>query len=228
VYARYWLDNTGPAPRGNLPVTVHLEPPVVEPTGPYDLTVRVASDRTDRAEQLPVRLVVPAGWQVEPAALDVTVAAGEYVEATAHVTPPPDVADGVWWVRAQAETGGQLVEDVSRALVGTDPPAELAVAVQGPGPLRPGERGELTVTVTSGARSDIAARVQLISPWHTWELVPEWDTGVAVAAGDSATLALPVVVPVGTVAGAWWVVVKVAAAGRLHYGEPVELVVASR
>jgi alpha-mannosidase len=225
VYTRYWLDNTGPAPRGNLPVTVHVEPPVVEPSGPYDLTVRVASDRTDETVDVPVRLVVPDGWRVDPPRVDAIVLPGEYVETAVRVIPPDRLADGIWWVRAQAETGGQVVEDVSRALVGANPPPELTVDVRGPAPLRPGEAGSVQVNLASSARTDVSARVQLISPWHTWELLPSWDTGVDVVAGGSATLNLPVDVPASTTPGAWWVVVKVAAAGLLHYSEPVELVV---
>src|SRR5206468_11414573 len=99
------------------------------------------------------------------------------------------------------------------------------VDVRGPAPLRPGEAGSVQVNLASSARTDVSARVQLISPWHTWELLPSWDTGVDVVAGGSATLNLPVDVPASTTPGAGWGVGKVAAAGLLHYSEPVELVV---
>ena len=223
VYTRYWLDNTGPAPRGNLPVTVHVEPQVVRTAEPFELTVRVASDRTDAAAAVPVRLAVPDGWRAEPAQLRLDVAPGGHRDATVRITPPDGLADGSWWVRAQAESGGQLLEDVVRVLAGPAREPELRVEVRGPQPLRPGEHGRVEVTLSSAARSQLAARVQLIGPWHTWELLPEWDAGASLTPGGRQLLSLPVEVPPGTPPGAWWLVVKVAAAGLLHYSAPVEL-----
>jgi alpha-mannosidase len=71
----------------------------------------------------------------------------------------------------------------------------------------------------------ISGRVQLISPWHTWQLVDDWDTGVRVAPGESEQVSFPVRVPAGADTGAWWALVKVAAAGSIHYTAPVEIVV---
>ena len=228
AYARYWLNNTGPAPRGNLPMTVHCEPSVVEAgdgvDGPVEITVRVASDSSvETAASL--RVVVPDGWQAQPADFDVAVPPGGFAERQVQVTAPGQVPDGSWWVRVQAGADGHLVEDVTRVLVGTVTDAELAVTVTGPGPLGPGSEGAIEIALTSTARSELVAQVQLVSPWHTWELVPSWDTGATVAAGSTETVRLPVRVPPGTAPGRWWVLAKVAAAGGLYYSEPVELVV---
>ena len=231
VYSRYWLNNSGPAPRGNLPVTVHLEPPVVDWADgdeAFELTVLVSSDRTDGAVDVPVQLVLPDGWQASVAQFAVTVEPGAYAEQAVQVMPTASVADGTWWVRAQATVGDQVVEDVTRVLSGAQSEPELSVAVRSPGPLAPGDQATVEVIVTSAARTDVAAQVQLISPWHTWELLPEWNTGVAVPAGGQATVSLPVVVPLESVSGSWWLLVKVAAAGRLHYSEPAELSVLAR
>jgi alpha-mannosidase len=225
VYARYWLNNTGPAPRGNLPVTVHCEPSIVDFGGEdVELTVRVASDSTQQAD-VAVCVVAPDGWTAEPTALDTTVAPGAFTEHAVRLSPAADLAHGSWWVRVQADVGGQVVEDVTRVLVGTVTESELSVAVSGPAPLAPGDADSIEVRLTSSAPSEVAAQVQLISPWHTWELLPRWDTGVLVAPGAETVLNLPVVVPPGAPTGTWWALVKVAAAGALHYSAPVELAV---
>jgi hypothetical protein len=224
-YARYWLNNTGPAPRGNLPVTMHTEPSLVDyDGGPVELVVRVASDRSTAAEAA-VTVVVPEGWTAEPSRFEATVPGGEFAEQSVTVVPSADLADGSWWIRVRAAAGAETVEDVTRVLVGSVTEPELSVDVTGPGPLEPGASGSIDVRLSSSARSEISAQVQLISPWHTWELLPSWDTGALVAPGASATVSVPVQVPLGTEPGTWWVLAKVAAAGALHYTEPVSLVV---
>jgi alpha-mannosidase len=228
AYSRYWLNNTGPAPRGNLPMTVHAEPPLVEwSRGAIELTVRVSSDSAVAAD-VPVHIVVPAGWRAEPSELQTSVQPGEFTEHAVRVSPAPDAVDGSWWIRTQAHIGGQLIEDVTRVLVGTVGDPELSVALSGPPALSPGEVGSVDVRIGSTARSPISAQVQLISPWHTWDLLPHWDTGAAIAPGEEAVVSVPVQVPIGAEPGTWWVLVKVAAAGALHYSEPIALEVRPR
>jgi hypothetical protein len=223
VYARYWLDNSGPAPRGNLPVTVHTEPSVVGSADPHELTVRVSSDRTDDAVDVPVHVVVPEGWVAEPANFVTRVDPGQFTAQAVRIAPAPDASDGMWWVRVQAEVAGQVVEDVTRVLLGSNRERELTVDVSGPAELRPGDAGSIDVMLRSAARSTISARVQICSPWHTWELLPTWDTGIELAADEARTMRLPVSVPHAAPSGSWWAVVKVSAAGLLHYSEPVVL-----
>jgi hypothetical protein len=229
VYTRYWLDNTGPAPLGHLPVAVHLDPEVVEQQSgaPFDLRVIVASDRTDAPASGEVRLLLPDGWTADEAELGYEVEAGGWWSQTVTVRPGND-AEGTYWVRARSQVGGQEVEDVARVLVARPAEPELTVQVE-PAQVRlaPGEEGEVVVRLDSTARTAVAARVQLISPWHTWELLPEWDGGAEVPAGQSATVRFPVRVPAGSPPGQWWALVKVAAAGLLHYAEPVVLEVRS-
>jgi alpha-mannosidase len=225
VYTRYWLNNTGPAPAGNLPVSVHVDPQVIdEPVGAegIELTVRVASDRTDAAVDVPLRLVLPDGWSADREEFVSAVPPGEFVEHTVRVSPPTQPQDGTAWLRVQAEVGEQTIEDVARVLVGTVPP-ELTVSVTGPQPLEAGEHGAVEVDLISAANSGMSVQVQLISPWHTWELIPIWNSGAALAPGGRQTVSFPVEVPVGAASGTWWALVKVGAAGRLHYSEPVVL-----
>lgn len=89
--------------------------------------------------------------------------------------------------------------------------------------LAPGEAGTLDVHVTSDARTPVHVQAQLISPWQTFDLFPHWNTGTEIPARGEHTLRFPVSVPAGTRPGRWWAVVKLAAAGWLHYTEAVEI-----
>jgi len=231
TYARYWLDNTGPAPIGGMPVTVHAEPSVVEraegASDPIEVTVTVSSDRTDETVDTEVELIVPPGWSAEPARVPVSLPPGGYTQTTVRVQPAADTAPGIWWVRSRIETGSQAVEDITRVLVGANAAREVEVELVGPDPLTPGADDRLVVAVTNHARSAVSGRVQLISPWHTWELVDTWDTGVTVEPGETARVSFAVHARAGVEDGSWWALAKVAVAGSLHYTEPVELTVRS-
>lgn len=229
TYARYWLDNTGPAPIGAMPVTVHAEPTVVERAArsgePIEITVTVASDRTDAAVDTEVELIVPHGWTAEPDRIPVSLPPGGFVRETVRVTPDGRSAPGIWWVRSRIDTGAQTVEDVTRVLVGESETPEIELALAGPEPLAIGDDDRLVAALTNHARTAVSARVQLISPWHTWELIDTWDTGITVEPGDTAHVTFACHARAGAEAGTWWALAKVAVAGRVHYSEPVELAV---
>ncbi len=225
TYARYWLDNTGPAPIGAMPVCVHVEPQVVESDDtPIEVRVTVSSERTDATVDTTVEVVVPSGWSAEPASFPVSLAPGDFVQQAVTVHPG-SAQPGIYWVRSRIDVDGHAIEDVTRVLVGAVD-REFDVALDALPVLRPGDAQVLTATITNRARTAIAGRVQLISPWHTWNLVDEWDTGVAVEAGESTQVPFAVHVPPGAETGTWWALVKVSMAGSLHYTEPIELVVA--
>ncbi|MBO0837703.1 MAG: hypothetical protein J2P28_19630, partial [Actinobacteria bacterium] len=227
VYSRYWLNNSGPAPRGGLPVAVHSSPAVAHWPGgqEVELTIAISSDRTDEAVDIPVRLIAPAGWQSEPAAFHVQLEPGQHVQQVVRVTPPASLADGSWWIRAQATAGGQIIEDVTRIVVGTPSEPELSATLTAPGPLAPGDATAVEVVLANHARTDVITSVQLISPWHTWDLLPAWHAQAQPPAGGHATVSLPVQVPISALPGTWWLLAKLATAGILHYTEPVPLVV---
>jgi len=226
VYTRYWLHNTGPAPIGNVPVAVHLSPTLVSVDGEFELTVTVAGDLT--AEQLKgsVTLHGPAGWRIEPSELDYLIEPRGHEEFTIRVTPPAQPEPGVHWLRARTTRDGTQYEDIARLLVGTDRPETVSARVLGgPIALRPGQSGQLVLELENDAASAVPVQAQLISPWHTWELFPEWNTGIEVPAHAGARLTFPVTVPHSARPGHWWAVVKIAHGGRLHYTEvvPVEV-----
>jgi hypothetical protein len=228
AYAKYWLHNTGPAPTGNLPVTVHLHPPVAAAgDGPVPVTVTVASDLTvDRATGA-VELDLPPGWLAVPPVLAYDLAPGAFTRFAVTVHPPEPAARGVHWLRARLGDG---VFDVARLLVGVDGPETVTATWSGPAALalRPGQDGELRLELTTDAAGPITVDVHLIGPWHTWDLFPVAGTRLELPAHGRSTLRLPVRVPDGHGPGRWWALCRIAHAGELHYTAPVTVEVLGR
>ncbi|MGW4639450.1 glycoside hydrolase family 38 N-terminal domain-containing protein [Sphaerisporangium sp. NPDC004334] len=224
VYTRYWLNNTGPAPVGNVPVAVHLAAAGAAVAGPVELEVSVASGLTEGEASGVVTLVAPEGWSCEPAERPYALPPGGHAAFTVRVSPPGDAEPGEYWLRARVAHGGQEYQDVARLRVGEAEDAALEVTLETPVVrLVPGGSGAAEVVVRSAARTEVSAQVQLISPWHTFELVPEWNTGVVVPARGEARVRFDLQAPPGARPGHWWAVVKIACAGRLHYTEAVRV-----
>ncbi|WP_248964403.1 NEW3 domain-containing protein [Sphaerisporangium perillae] len=228
VYTRYWLNNTGPAPVGNMPVAVHLSPAGLPVSGAVELRVSVASGLTEGEAAGVVTLLAPDGWTCEPAERPYALPPGGHASFPVRVTPADGAAPGEYWLRARLSHGGQAYEDVARLHVGDGEEAGLDVVVETPRvPLAPGDTaaasGAVEVLLRSPARTEVSVQAQLISPWHTFELIPEWNTGVVVPAEGEARLRFDLQAPPGTRPGRWWAVVKLACAGRLHYTEAIEI-----
>ncbi|WP_328854325.1 NEW3 domain-containing protein [Microbispora hainanensis] len=233
VHTRYWLNNTGPAPMGDLPVAVHLSPSDLDVSGSVDLTLTIASGLTeDRAEGV-VTLTAPDGWSVTPAVRPYVLPPGGHATVPVRLTPPADAEIGLHVLAARIEFGGQAYEDVTRLHVvrpgegGRRSPG-LEVSLEGLGHpphlrLRPGDRAEVVVRLRSEARSPVAAQAQLVSPWQTFEMFPEWNGGAVVPPEGEAEVCFPVRVPPGARPGRWWALVKVACAGWLHYTDTIEV-----
>ncbi len=226
VYSRYWLNNTGPAPRGNVPESVHLTPNLIESTEPAELTVRVASTLAEHGSAGTVELILPDGWRASWTELDYAFGAGEFSGVPVTITPAAQAEPGTYWVRARITSGGQQLEDLTRFVIGGQSEPELQVEIcESEVSLSPGATGAVTVRLTSRARTEISLQSQLIGPWQTWPLVEDWNTGAAVAPGESVELTYPIRVPLGTGPGSWWVLAKVSCGGVARYTEPIALVV---
>jgi alpha-mannosidase len=224
VYSRYWLHNTGPAPAGNLPVTVHLDPPAASVAGPVTLTVTVSCDLTDERATGEVTVLVPDGWACSPPTVAYDLEPGGHLVAPVVVTAGEDAADGVYWVRARIDRDGQIVEDVARLLSGVDGPETVAATVTtGPLRLHPGQAGTVEVDLRCDAATAVSAYAELIAPWHTWELFPVPGIVAEIPARGGRRIGFPVEVPPGHRPGRWWALVKLAHGGRLHYTEPIEV-----
>ncbi|WP_433047690.1 glycoside hydrolase family 38 C-terminal domain-containing protein [Dactylosporangium sp. CS-033363] len=213
AYARYWLHNTGPAPIGNMPLSVHLTPDATVVTGPATVGVTVSSDLVADGATGTVALTAPAGWTVAPESLPYELEPGGHATFTVTVTPPAGVTSGEHRLRAALPSG---VYDIARLLVGTDEADPVS------GSLSPARlelrRGESAVVRLAGAPDD--AEVHLIGPWHTWELTPMPSVHAGVAPVE-----FPVAVPEGHPPGTWWLLARIASAGRLFYTEPITVTV---
>ena len=220
AYARYWLHNTGPAPTGNLPVTVHLDPPLSTADGPVRLTVTVASSLADQHATGEVTLGIPEGWTSTPATVPYDLPPGGHL--TTEVAVTPYATPGCHWIHARLTHDGRTVEDIARVLVGTDSPETVTAALRDTHlRLGPGTDGAVALDLGSDAAGPIVADLQLISPWHTWDLFPEVTRALTLEPGAKTTTRFPVRVPPGHPAGTWWALVKIAYGGRLHYTTPV-------
>ncbi|MFI7405079.1 NEW3 domain-containing protein [Streptomyces sp. NPDC049541] len=225
VHTRYWLHNSGPAPRGNMPVAVYISPTTLTATGgPFDATVRISSELTDAPVSGTVTVEAPPGWSVEPPALPYALAPGGFTLTEVTVTPPPDAVPGRHWLAARLSYEGQTYEDV------------VAVDVPGgsPGPtlltdlgvdritLRSGERAHVPVTLRNTTHGPVNGTLWAISSWGTWPGVTPGCQGFTIAPGNQLDCTIAVngtTIPPGS----YWLMAKVAWHGRVAYTKAVEL-----
>ncbi|MEO3813684.1 NEW3 domain-containing protein [Sphaerisporangium sp. B11E5] len=225
VHTRYWLHNTGPAPAGNMPVAVHLSVTDLDLPGPAEPFVTVASGLTEGEAAGVVTLLAPAGWDCEPAERPYVLPPGGHTAFPVRVTPPPGAEPGVYWLRARVSHDGQTYEDVTRLHIGGRHDPTLTVTLETPRlRLTPGAPAvHAEVTLHSPARTEVSVQAQLISPWHTFDLAPRWNTGTTIPPKGETRLRFPLSAPSGALPGRWWAVVKLSCAGTLHYTDPIDI-----
>ena len=228
VFTRYWLHNAGPAPLGNLPVSVHVTPTRMRLPGEGLAQLCVTVSCSGRKTKGTVELVLPPGWRADPAPdLGYELTPGEYARFTVPVRAPAMAGHYVLAARIR-DNLGQTLEDTAEFAVG-EPEKELfKIAVDADAiELTPGGNAVVTVSLTNLARSEIHGEVTLISPYGTWggevSAGPRTQPFVAVA-GARITLPLQVRAACTARAGAhWWALVRVAGHGRLHYSRAVAI-----
>ncbi|MGA5451924.1 NEW3 domain-containing protein [Streptomyces umbrinus] len=233
VHTRYWLHNSGPAPRGNMPVAVYVSPTALTVSGhPVTATVRVSSELTDAPVSGTVALRVPPGWSAEPAELPYALGPGGFTLSEVTVTPAPDAAPGRHWLAALLSYGGQTYEDVVALDVpGTVPEGEPD-GRKGPTlvsrlgveriRVRAGELGRVPVTVRNTTRGPVDGTLWAVSSWGTWSGVSPGCQGFTVPAGERLECAFEVdgrAVPPGS----YWLMAKIAWHGSVAYTEAVPL-----
>ncbi|MEV0561812.1 glycoside hydrolase family 38 C-terminal domain-containing protein [Dactylosporangium sp. NPDC050588] len=190
--------------------------------GAVAVTVTVASDLTRDRSTGTVSLDVPPGFVAEPGGFAFDLPPGGFVQHRVTIHPPLDFRQGVYWLRARTSHG---VEDFVRLLAGVDKPETVTATWSDPGPLRlrPGQSSQLELSLDTDAAGPIVVDVELISPWHTWDVFPAPSHRVDLS--GRTTLRIPVTVPDGHGPGTWWALCKVAHAGELHYTAPVTVTV---
>ncbi|WP_432842636.1 NEW3 domain-containing protein [Dactylosporangium sp. CA-092794] len=224
VFTRYWLHNLGPAPMGNLPVTLTLRPD--DRTGTR-FCAQIVSDDTDAGFDGNLFVTAPEGWVAAPRSQRVTVKAGEHVSVPVAVTIPAAAAPGWYTVAAGISHRGQDLEDVLVVPVGRPAPEPLLRARSNAREvvLAPGTRGRIGVEVTHALRTPLRGQVQLITPHHIWPLTSHPVRDFAVAPGSAATVEFEVAVPAATPPGEFWAQPKVCAYGHIAYTEPVRILI---
>ncbi|KPH97556.1 glycoside hydrolase family 38 [Actinobacteria bacterium OK074] len=232
VHTRYWLQNSGPAPRGNMPVAVYLSPGVLTAAGPVTATVRIGAELTDASVTGTVALQVPPGWRTEPPELPYALGPNGFSLAEVTVTPPPDASPGRHWLKAHLSYAGQTYEDavaldVPGAVPGGEPDGRTGPAlVTGLGAdhvrVRRGERVRVPLTVRNTTRGPVSGTLWAVSSWGTWQGVAPGVQGFVVPAGEQVE---PVVEVDGGALepGSYWLMAKVAWHGQVAYTEAVAL-----
>ncbi|MFJ6896032.1 NEW3 domain-containing protein [Streptomyces hokutonensis] len=224
VHTRYWLHNSGPAPRGNMPVSVYLSPGTLTAAGPVTATVRVGSELTDAPVLGAVTFEVPDGWTAEPAELPYALGPGGFTLAEVTVTPPPDPVPGRHWLTARLAYGGQTYEDTVAQDVPDGHHGPTLVTALGVDRIsvRHGERARVPVTVRNTTRGPVNGTLWAVSSWGTWAGVGPGCQGFTVAGGAERECLIEVdgsaVAP-----GSYWLLAKVAWHGCVAYTEAVAL-----
>lgn len=225
VHTRYWLHNSGPAPRGNMPVSVYVSPTALTATGPVTATVRVGSELTDTSANGTVVFEVPPGWSAEPAELPYALGPGGFSLAEVTVTPPPDAEPGRHWLTARLSYGGQSYEDVVGLDVPGGPPAGQGLTCELDADrvtVRRGERAQVPVSLRNTTRGPVGGQLWAVSSWGTWQGVTPGLQGFTVPGGERTEAVIEVdgsTIPPGT----YWLLAKAAWNGHVAYTKTVAL-----
>jgi hypothetical protein len=90
----------------------------------------------------------------------------------------------------------------------------------------PGARATIAVTLTNLTRDEVRGEAQLVSPWGTWDVIPQSLTAFGLPARARTIVDFPVVVPPDAEPGHAWAMVKVMWFGRCQYAPTIRLVIA--
>ncbi|MEV7735303.1 NEW3 domain-containing protein [Streptomyces sp. NPDC088921] len=225
VHTRYWLHNSGPAPRGNMPVSVYLSPTALTASGPVTATIRVSSELTDTSTNGTVVFEVPPGWTAEPPELPYALGPGGFSLAEVTVTPPPDAEPGRHWLTARLSYGGQTYEDVVGLDVpGGPPPGQGLVCDLAADrvTVRRGERAQVPVSLRNSTRGPVGGQLWAVSSWGTWQGVTPGLQGFTVPGGEQREPVIEVdgsLIPPGT----YWLLAKAAWNGQVAYTRAIPL-----
>ncbi|WP_030939984.1 NEW3 domain-containing protein [Streptomyces sp. NRRL S-646] len=225
VHTRYWLHNSGPAPRGNMPVAVYISPTTLTASGgPFNVTVRISSELTDAPVSGTVTVEAPPGWSTEPAALPYALGPGGFTLTELTVTPPPDATPGRHWLAARLSYEGQTYEDVVAVDVPGEPSGPTLLTDLGVDRItvRSGDHVRVPVTLHNTTRGPVNGTLWAVSSWGTWPGVAPGCQGFTIAAGQQLDCTIDVD-GVAIPPGSYWLMAKIAWHGRVAYTKAVEL-----
>jgi len=222
VFTRYWRHNAGPAPLGNLPTSVHINPPRLHLAPGDTAEVRVTVSCSGQPAAGVVELSIPSGLAAElPARLNYDLAPDGFAEFVLTVR---GMEPGRWLLAARIRDDlGQVLEDTSEIVVG-DPPIDDLVTVRLDTEalaLTVGQSVELPVLVRNNAQSEIRGEATLISPHGTWSDDVRFGPRTqpfTIAAGGTASISFTAhTASTARVGSHWWALVRVVGHGRVWY-----------
>ncbi|MDI6100389.1 glycoside hydrolase family 38 C-terminal domain-containing protein [Actinoplanes sp. NEAU-A12] len=226
VFTRYWLHNKGPAPLGNLPVSVHVHPTAAT----LPATVRVTVSSSTVATTGAVVLDVPPGLTADPAgpfAYDLPAGGHQHFDlrVTGSAAGPHHLAARI------RDPHGQLLEDAVALTAAPSGPAVLDAELSPPAvTVAPGRTGRLLLRLHNPGSGPLRGEAQLLSPYGTWgdtgdELaVRPWIQGYDLPASATTTLEFTVrAAATARPGGRWWALARVTALGEVTYTASVPL-----
>ncbi len=154
IHARYWDHNLGPAPMGNMPLTLWLRGPV--PVGKNTrFALGLSNDALDREINGFVNMIAPEEWTMIPRQLPYRIAPGSHALYEVMVVVPEDAKP--CFIRAATEQQGQLVQDVIP--VGEVQPLQITLERKA---------GGYSVLLANPNADYIEGHVTLVTPLETW------------------------------------------------------------
>lgn len=231
VYTRYWLHNKGPAPLGNQPVSVYVEPQIVDLDEPA--SVRITASAAIPGEKRTagdVALLLPDGVHVDGTdRMSYDLAGEDYARFDVTLRADANANAGTYHLAARiTDPSGETLEDVATLRLGETPRAadglELHLDTREL-TLPPGDAGEVRVRIANRCGDEVRGEAQLISPYGTWNLLAPWSRGFVVQGGGETALDYRMRVPAGTDPMRTWALVKVMAFGQVYYSDAVSLTV---
>jgi len=227
VFTRYWLHNCGPAPMGNLPVSVSLrpddEPRNDDGTSRLRLRAQIVSDGTHTDYTANLLVQAPDGWIATPGSRRLTIPAGGHLTVPITIAIPDTATPGWYAVAAGIDHRGQDLQDVLIVPIGQAPPEPLLHARSEPRQLTlaPGTRGRIHVQVTHTLRTPLHGHIQLITPHCIWPLTNSPIRSFTMPPGSTTRVEFPITVPATTPPGEFWAQPKICAYGHITYSEPI-------
>jgi outer membrane protein assembly factor BamB len=219
VHSRWWLENTGAAPVGNMPVSVALRGDVL--TGELGtVQVAVANNRASERFVGEVILTGPDGWAIEPAMVPVNLDPLGGTVFDVLVEAPPDSSGRLV---ASLADGGMTYFDISEIGEVLDPVVSVDI-----------DEDKITARVENCTTDRMHFIATLITPIETWpeanaivDGTADWpvafrDRRFSLDPGATEEIVIPVPADFSRHA---WAFVKVTYAGRARYHRvPVRLI----
>jgi alpha-mannosidase len=231
VPANYWRHNQGPAPIGNLPVSVCLDERAVYSHGGWRVGVVVASSKAvevvgtlravlvnEGAVDDPVHRLrlSPEGWD----RLQFTLRPATPITESLAVTAEFDVGNGTKVCDSaiydrDGMRGSSL--DLGSSLRSRWKQARYD--------LKPGHETVIELEVLNANPFTVMGDCQLVSPWGTWGWLSDWSQTLRVLPGTTTELGFPLRPHTWTEAMDVWATSKLCCFGAATFSPTVRLVV---